>query len=307
MRRLLQKAQQVSRVLTGRQAAGRGLTVLPDDVFIVSYPRSGNNWTRFLIGNLIRSDEPVSFVNLEARVPEIYFHSDRQLRRVPGPRVFKSHEAFDPRYANSIYIVRDPRDVAVSNYHHNLRSGNLQDGVSLDEFVPRFIAAEFDSKWGSWRDHVVSWLATRKDQPGFLLVRYEDMKNATADELVRVAAFLTERWNRHISSSPEVLQRVIELSSPERMRALEQEQGRQWLGSLADRNKKSYLAVRAAVAGGWKSALSASSVAAIESAWADVMTSVGYKLVTTTQLANPRQTSRGSSVTAQSATTGSLR
>lgn len=304
MRRFIQKAQQVSRVLTGRQAAGRGLTVLPDDVFIVSYPRSGNNWTRFLIGNLIRSDDSVTFANLEARVPEIYFHSDRQLRRLPSPRVFKSHETFDPRYANGIYIVRDPRDVAVSNYHHNLRAGNLREGVSLEEFVPRFIAAEFDSKWGSWRDHVVSWLATRKDQPGFLLVRYEDMKSATADELTRVAAFLSERWNRSISSSPEVLKRVIELSSPERMRALEQEQGQQWLRSLADRNKRSYLAVRAAVAGGWKSALSASPVAAIESAWGDVMTGLGYELVTTAQFGDRKH---GSNVTAQSATTGSLR
>ena len=283
------------------------MTVLPDDVFIVSYPRSGNNWARFLIGNLIRCDEPVSFANLEARVPEIYFHSDRQLRRLPGPRVFKSHEVFDPRYANSIYIVRDPRDVAVSNYHHNLRAGNVQEGVSLDEFVPRFIAADFDSKWGSWRDHVVSWLATRKDQPGFLLVRYEDMKNATADELARIAAFLSERWNRSISSSPEFLKRVIELSSPERMRALEQEQGRRWLGSLTDRNKKSYLAVRAAVAGGWKAVLSASSVAAIESAWGDVMTTVGYELGTAAQIAGQRPTGTGSSLTAQSATTGSSR
>lgn len=278
---LLQKAQQVCRVLTGRQSACRGLTVMPEDVFIVSYPRSGNNWARFLIGNLICPDDPVTFANLEARVPEIYFHSDRSLRRLPGPRVFKSHEVFDPRYPNSIYIVRDPRDVAVSNYHHNLRAGNLAQGVSLEEFMPRFIAAEFDRKWGSWRDHVVSWMSTRKEHPGFLLVRYEDMKIAAAEELGRVATFLSNRWKRPIASSPDAVRRAIELSSPERMRVLEEQQGREWLRSVPDRVNKPYLAVRTAVAGGWKSVLGESAVAAIESAWGDIMITLGYELVTT--------------------------
>jgi hypothetical protein len=51
---------QAGRVLTGKQMAGRNLTVFPDDVFLTSYPRSGNTWTRFLIGNLIYQDEPVT-------------------------------------------------------------------------------------------------------------------------------------------------------------------------------------------------------------------------------------------------------
>jgi len=236
------------------------------------------------MGNLIDPDEAVTFANLEARVPEIYFHSDRQLRRFPRPRVFKSHEAFEPRYSNVIYIVRDPRDVAVSNYHHNLRAGNIAQEVSLDEFVPRFITAQFDRKWGSWWDHVVSWLSTRKDHPGFLLVRYEDMKTATDVELARIAAFLSERWNRRLPSSPEILKRVMDLSSPEHMRTLEQQQNRRWLGALPDRNKKSYLAVRTATAGGWKSTLSPSSVAEIEAAWGALMTTLGYELVTTAHL-----------------------
>jgi hypothetical protein len=41
--------------LTGRVHAGRRLTVVHDEVFLVSYPRSGNTWTRFLIGNRSRS------------------------------------------------------------------------------------------------------------------------------------------------------------------------------------------------------------------------------------------------------------
>src|SRR6266446_2264927 len=76
-----------------RIPAGRQMTVQPGDLFIVSYPRSGNTWTRFLIGNLIYLDEPITFSNMESRIPSLYLFSDRQLRRLP--RIFKSHDCFD--------------------------------------------------------------------------------------------------------------------------------------------------------------------------------------------------------------------
>src|SRR5216117_3316416 len=110
------------RILMGQVPAGRRLTVFPDDVFIVSYPRSGNTWTRFLIGNLLYQDDPVTFSNIERRIPEIYFNPDHVMRRLSRPRILKSHECFQPRYKRIIYIVRDPRDVCVSNYHHNVKA-----------------------------------------------------------------------------------------------------------------------------------------------------------------------------------------
>src|SRR5580658_693434 len=94
--RLLRAIAQAGRVLTGQQIAGRGLTAFPDDIFLVSYPRSGNTWTRFLLGNLIYQDDPVTFSNIESRIPEIYFNYDRFLRQLPRPRMLKSHECFQP-------------------------------------------------------------------------------------------------------------------------------------------------------------------------------------------------------------------
>jgi hypothetical protein len=268
---------QVGRVLTGRQIAGRNVTVFEDDVFLTSYPRSGNTWTRFLIGNLIYQNDPVTFANVESRIPEIYFNSDRRMRSLPRPRILKSHEAFQPHYPRVMYIVRDPRDVAVSYYHHNVKAGNIPDHYPMESFIPRFIAAEFDRKWGSWADNVTSWMTLRGGYPSFILLRYESMKADPIQELRRIADFLERCSFRQIDSRIEMLQRAVDLSSPERMRTLEQAQGAEWVLTKNTRADKPF--VRTAKAGGWKSTLSSESVGLIEGAWGALMGQLGYELV----------------------------
>jgi hypothetical protein len=261
-----------ARVVTKRQPAARGLTVYPDDTFLVSFPRSGNTWTRFLVCNLINPDDPVNFARLESRIPEIYDVTDRNLRAFPRPRIIKSHECFDPRYKKIIYIVRDPRDVLISYYEFQLKRRVISDELSLEEFVPRFMESEIEPKTGSWRDHVVSWTATRGGQKNFLLLRYEDMIADTQKESTKIAAFLG------LDSSPERIARAVTLSSADRMRKLEKEQSRQWKETKKTRQDKPF--VRKAASGGWKSILSEKAVAQIESAWGDVMSSAGYELAT---------------------------
>jgi len=288
LNRVVGALSQAGRVLTGRQLAGRGVTVYPDDVFLVSYPRSGNTWTRFLLGNLIFQKDPVTFSNIESRIPEIYFNPDRELRALSRPRMLKSHECFQPQYPHVIYIVRDPRDVAISFYHHNVKARNIPDDYPMTSFVPRFIEGEFDRKFGSWRDNVLSWTSVRGDSSNFMLLRYEEMKRDTARALLRVVEFLERCSFGKIDSSPKALQRAIDLSSPERMRALEKQEAGNWVLTKSTRNDKPF--VRTARAGGWKSQLAPESVEMIESAWGELMESLGYgsslRKATTPELSN---------------------
>jgi len=264
-----------ARVVMRRQPAARGLTVYPDDTFLVSFPRSGNTWTRFLVCNLMNPDDPVNFAQLESRIPEIYDVPDRNLRAFPRPRIIKSHECFDPRYRKIIYIVRDPRDVLVSYYEFQLKRRVVSDDCSLEQFLPRFMESEFEPKTGSWRDHVVSWTATRGGHRSFLLLRYEDLLADTQKESAKIASFLG------LDSSPDRIARAVALSSADRMRELEKEQSHQWKETRNTRQDKPF--IRKAAAGGWKSTLPERCVAQIESAWGDVMRSMGYEPVTTNQ------------------------
>ena len=278
------------RVLTGRQIAGRNATIFPDDVYLVSYPRSGNTWVRFLAANLLHPDNETTFANIESRVAEIYFNFDHVLRRLARPRLLKSHEAFIPGYPRVIYIVRDPRDVAVSFYHHNVKWRNIPENYPMDDFIPRFIAAEFDPWSGSWGDNVRSWISMRQGSGNFLLLRYEDLKQDTPQELLRVAKFLQQAGFHAIDASPEKLAQAVERSSPERMGTLEKEQGRHYAQLKKTRLDKPF--IRTGKSGEWLTTLSQTSVRLIEDAWGDIMESLGYSRSQAFQEANTNQSGR---------------
>lgn len=265
--------KRVVRYALGTDVAGRNLAVYPDDTFIVSYPRSGNTWTRFLVANLVFPEQQVTFANIERLIPDCEAQSSRYVKRVPRPRIIKSHEYFDPRYMKVLYIVRDPRDVALSYYDFSRKYRQIEDGYPLSRYASDFVAGRLSSAdWGTWAENVSSWVHTRNGQPGFLLLRYEDMLSNAERELTKVAAFLG------IASTPERLAAAVERSSADRMRNLEATQGDQWVST---KNKRSDIPfVRTAASGLWKEKLPASSIAEIEAAWGPLMRSLGYELTT---------------------------
>lgn len=271
IKRGIKHLSRVSDVFFRRLKIERDITVYPDDVFLTSYPRSGNTWMRFLVGNFVHQEEPVTFLNLERLLPDMYLHSDREMRNMSRPRVIKSHECFDPRYKRIVYIVRDPRDVAVSNYFWELKKGSFQADYPLQEFVTRWISSEFWPRLGNWGDHVASWLSTRRHHAEFVLLHYEDLIAQPYLELAKVARLL------QIDPKPERLKRAVELSSADRMRQLEKKEGGRWLQTKYTRQDAPF--VRKASSGGWKSVLPAEAAALIEKAWPDQMTELGYDLI----------------------------
>lgn len=254
------------KVLLGIGIVGREINVLFDDVFLVSYPKSGNTWTRFLVGNLVRQ-ENVTFANIEEIVPDIYQHGLGFFSKVKRPRVLKSHEYFDPRYKKVIYIVRDPRDVAVSYYFHQIKFRDIDETMTIDAYIDDFIAGKSDP-FGSWGENVGSWLGARMNNKGFLLVRYEDLLSQPEIELKKIAVSLG------IKKTEEELHRAVERSSLKIMKASERETGKKWESLKKTRSDMQF--VRSGKSGDWKDCLSKGSVNKIENSWRGLMLELGY-------------------------------
>jgi len=163
----------------------------PDDIFIVTYPRSGTTLMQHLLVLLAgRSVEELQHISQAAPWFERSLATGaltaEDLERLPSPRVFKSHLAFAwlPRGGRVIYVTRDGRDVAIS-YYHFYRSHLRYEG-SFAEFFQRFLAG--DLQYASWFKHTLGWERHRED-PRLLMLSYEELVADLRGALERVARF----------------------------------------------------------------------------------------------------------------------
>jgi len=264
LRRARQLAAFYGSVVVGRQPVRRRVTVFPDDTFITSYPKSGNTWTRFLIANLLRPGGEVDFLNIQRIVPDMYRDLDPALRRLPRPRVLKSHEPYTPGYPKVLLIVRDPRDIALSYFHYKIAHGVMDPDTPIAEFVERFVTGRVDG-FGPWGENVGSWLGAREGDDAFLMLRYEDIKANTPGALRKIAGLIG------VEADDATIEQAVKDSSFDRMRELDSKQ--QWNPTQL---KGATPFVRKASAGGWRDDLPAESVQLIESHFGSVMSRLGY-------------------------------
>ena len=230
----------------------RDFQVLPDDCLLVSYPRSGSTWLRFLISNVrFGADCPTTFENLNDRIPYALRPRASTMARLPRPRILKSHSAYDCRFRKVVLLVRDPRDVAISYYHYHVRNKRIEPDCPIESYVPRYVLGEMDN-YGSWGENVGSWLGARQTTDDFLFVRYEDMKADTAAVLTEISSFLG------LSNNVNTIRNAVDWSGPQHMKP------------------------RKATPGEWRNLLSAASVEMIESGWWQVLEKCGYELTRNT-------------------------
>lgn len=172
--------------------------IRPDDTFIVSYPKSGNTWIRFLLANLANPESEIHFSNIDKFVPDVYSASE-EVNAMKSPRLIKVHHAEFESYPKSIYILRDYRDVLVSyfNYHRSLGSfeGNFPEFIrSVDTLHP----------FGKWKDHVQKAFSfSEKNPERILILRYEDLLQQTAKELERIATFIGYSGDKNFETIAE--------------------------------------------------------------------------------------------------------
>ena len=187
--------------------------IYSDDVFLVSYPKSGNTWLRFLIANILKEEEEeeINFHTVHNYIPEVG-KQEEIIKTLERPRIMKSHAPYISEYSKVIYLTRDGRDVYVSYYFHRLKQ--LPPGCTFREFLMRH-----DHYPCIWGEHVASWLF-RSFPSNYLFVRYEDLIHDCLKQVKRIANFLG------LERTEDQLQSASEKSSFDNMKRLELKKGR---------------------------------------------------------------------------------
>jgi sulfotransferase family protein len=241
----------------------RGLD--PRDALIVSYPRSGTTWLRFVLAECLtgRSSEfdpdthPVQYVGRHRRAPGIL---------PDGGRLIYSHETLAVGDRRIVYIVRDPRAVALSEYRW-LQRRRLAPST-MDAFVRRFVQGR-SNPWGSWGDHVRAWTASEAATGGNLtLVRFEALREDTervVSDLVRSLGAVVD----HVRIADAVRNNALEEMQAKERRAPDR--------AFAKRVRRDVPFVKAGAVADWSEELSPEHRKMIEAAFADPMRAMGYE------------------------------
>jgi hypothetical protein len=245
----------------------RGIT--PADVFHASYPRSGTTWSRFTLFELLTGHES-GFNAVNAGISGVgrHKHSPRVLPN--DGRLIATHEQYRSEYKRAIYIVRDARDVVLSEFAYTTALEFFQG--DLGEFLQTFLCAKINA-FGPWQRHVASWLDSPIASTGNLLVvHYEDLRKNPLEGFGRVADFLG------VNVTPERIRRAIANNALDEMKKKERLEPQR--ASLKGRF------VRDGSVQGWRSKLSADQVRLIEKHAGSALLRLGYPLSSQASEAN---------------------
>jgi hypothetical protein len=164
--------------------------VLPNDIYLVSYPRSGNTWIRYLLAYLLEPARVWNITNLNRIIPDIHEpQSNNWIER--NPRILKSHKSYQPTYSKVVYLFRDGRDVAVSYFDYQKKIRGYS--ATFNQFFTEYLIGE-ELPYGSWQDHLSSWLFN-DHKINIHTMQYEAFAKNTSNELVRLGKFLNYNWN----------------------------------------------------------------------------------------------------------------
>lgn len=190
-----------------------------EDIYLVSYPKSGNTWLRFLIANVLKThfeiDREVNFFSIHELIPDI--HTSRYLRERGFfaehnlPRIIKSHANYNPYYNRVILLVRDPRDVCVSYYHFLQQRKTIPSDWTISQFIR-------NQTYGvsAWLKHSQSWYRLLHDRQIIQVFRYEDLLREPKLQLAKIADLFG------IKMTLISIERAIDLASKSAMKHSEQ-------------------------------------------------------------------------------------
>ena len=199
-----------------------------DDVIVTTYPRSGTTWTLEITRQIhlaqltpLPAQHPLNTQDHMISAPWINNYNNmvhRNLDSDPSPRVMKSHNHYchvnllpSNTYTKLIHVMRDPKDVLCSAYHHTLQVGALLDYQgTYAEFVQFFLAGKVES--GSYWDFNRHYL-NNVNQHNILYLTYEELSSDKLGCIGQINSFLG-----YSTLSPEQMDKIDKMTRFEVMK-----------------------------------------------------------------------------------------
>lgn len=166
-----------------------------DDVMICVYPKSGTHWAYEILSMLL--SQKAERVETFKQSGMLDFISQEQFNSMPSPRVLNTHSLFSQlpvdfrnRKCKIVHIIRNPKDVAVSFFHHHVGLKPYEFDGNWESYLPRFMKGDVD--YNSWFDYTNDWEKTIIDNPDYPIhiMYYEDMVENIHAEIFKLANFL---------------------------------------------------------------------------------------------------------------------
>ena len=244
-------------------------------MFIVGHPKSGNTWVAYMLAIVLEHGDPehrVTTANLGAFVPTIH-EADVRISAhdaLPDPRIFRNEWPDYPAlYPRTLYMVRDPRSVLVSYYHHYCVTTGDTD-TSLDAFIEQYLRDGCIRSWEPrlrrWDRQVAEWKSIEHND-AVMIVKYEDVHADRQAALERIASFCG------IAVSRDAIDAAVERGSFEEMRSAEQQHGAE---SYPQEPGSAGWFLRRGQVDSWKMELTPDTRMAIEEEFRPVMEALGY-------------------------------
>ena len=259
------------------------------NIFLASYPKSGNTWLRSIIGSFYNFGKDFSLNDLKS-VPllsikkhfnefdnKIYTENNElhfdwisqniiQCQNLLNTKsnhlnIFKTHSVRHKKFTNEsvnagfIYIVRDPRDIVISFKNFT--------GKDFDEIINELL---FEKKLmigsngiqellSTWELNVQSWL--NYNTVPRLIIKYEDLQLKPKYIVIKIRDFLNKIHKLKLNLSDHDINQIIENTSFNNLKKLEDRSG-------FDEATKHSKFFRSGTSNQWKEILSKAQVKIIE-------------------------------------------
>jgi len=214
-------------------------------IFISSYPKSGNTWLRCIISALLNNQNGKfhfdDLINIGLFSRESHFKHIKDLQYQKNGNLdfnflsnhwikaqqkinsenskikfFKTHSVrkiSDRCFTDEsvclgyIYIIRDPRDIAISYTHHC--GGNLDVAIHTMLFNEKNYSSHHKANElvSTWKQHLFSW--NKFNTVPRLFIKYEDMLEDSKKILLEIISFINNLTNLSIRQDGVFLNNVL--------------------------------------------------------------------------------------------------